>query len=107
MRAVRQRSSSYTARSHRRRVANDSQLVVGVKHTDTSFTNTAVTPQEAKARQSPMGRSNGRTRAVRIANANTDAYVLSRRHARAVDTGSACSDRSLRRLHGQRWHLCL
>ena len=27
--------------------------------------------------------------------------------SRAVDAGSAGSDRSLRRLHGQRWHLCL
>ncbi len=37
----------------------------------------------------------------------TDADVRSWRYAWSVDTGSAGSDRSLRRLHGQRWDLCL
>ena len=37
----------------------------------------------------------------------SDAYVPARRYAWSVDTGSAGGDRSLRRLHGQRWDLCL
>ena len=37
----------------------------------------------------------------------SDANVHSGRYARSVDTGSAGGDRSLRRLHGQRWDLCL
>ena len=36
-----------------------------------------------------------------------DAYVPTRRVAWSVDTGSAGRGRALRRLHGQRWHLCL
>ena len=41
-------------------------------------------------------------------NINVDADVHTwGRNTRAVDAGSACSDRSLRGLHGQRWHLCL
>ena len=40
-------------------------------------------------------------------NALSDAYVLTRRFARAMDTGCAGGNRSLRRLHGQRWDLCL
>ena len=40
-------------------------------------------------------------------NTVSDAYLPTRRFARSVDTGSAGSDRSLRRFHGQRWHLCL
>ena len=42
-----------------------------------------------------------------VGNALGDAYVPTGRFARSVDAGSAGSDRSLRRLHGQRWHLCL
>ena len=42
-----------------------------------------------------------------VGNALSDAYVPTGRFARAMDTGSAGRDRPLRRLHGQRWHLCL
>jgi hypothetical protein len=37
----------------------------------------------------------------------SDAYVPTGRFPGAVDAGSAGRDRSLRGLHGQRWHLCL
>ena len=40
-------------------------------------------------------------------NTVTNAYLFSRGHAWSVDSGRAGSDRSLRRLHGQRWHRCL
>lgn len=37
----------------------------------------------------------------------SDADVRGGRYSWSVDTGSAGGDRSLRRLHGQRWDVCL
>jgi hypothetical protein len=40
-------------------------------------------------------------------NAFADANVRGGRYSWSMDAGSAGGDRSLRWLHGQRWHLCL
>ena len=40
-------------------------------------------------------------------NTLTNAYLRSRGHTWSVDTGSTGDGRSLRGLHGQRWHGCL